>query len=120
MSRPFAGVRILDFTRYPAGPYGTFQLALPGADVVKIESRDGDETRQQLVAGAASSTRSASSSVVACDSVSNGRPAELPSGKSLKRKRGTPQCSTMSFAHPMITVGRPLASRCRATRLTVW
>jgi crotonobetainyl-CoA:carnitine CoA-transferase CaiB-like acyl-CoA transferase len=50
MSKPFAGVRILDFTRYLAGPYGTYQLALMGADVVKIEARDGDETRHQLVA----------------------------------------------------------------------
>ena len=30
MSKPFAGVRILDFTRYLAGPYGTYQLALLG------------------------------------------------------------------------------------------
>jgi crotonobetainyl-CoA:carnitine CoA-transferase CaiB-like acyl-CoA transferase len=50
MSKPFAGVRILDFTRYLAGPYGTYQLALMGADVVKIEARDGDETRHQLIA----------------------------------------------------------------------
>jgi crotonobetainyl-CoA:carnitine CoA-transferase CaiB-like acyl-CoA transferase len=48
MTKPFAGVRILDFTRYLAGPYGTYQLALLGADVVKIESQDGDETRGQL------------------------------------------------------------------------
>jgi len=50
VSKPFAGVRILDFTRYLAGPYGTYQLALLGADVVKIEARDGDETRSQPVA----------------------------------------------------------------------
>ena len=49
MSKPFAGIRILDFTRYLAGPYGTYQLGLLGADVVKIESRDGDETRSQLI-----------------------------------------------------------------------
>jgi crotonobetainyl-CoA:carnitine CoA-transferase CaiB-like acyl-CoA transferase len=47
--KPFAGVRILDFTRYLAGPYGTYQLALMGADVVKIETREGDETRSLLV-----------------------------------------------------------------------
>src|SRR5262247_2461169 len=50
MTKPFAGVRILDFTRYLAGPYGTYQLALLGADVIKIEARDGDDTRHQLVA----------------------------------------------------------------------
>ena len=50
MTKPFAGVRILDFTRYLAGPYGTYQLALLGADVIKIEARDGDETRHQLIA----------------------------------------------------------------------
>lgn len=45
MSKPFAGVKILDFTRVLAGPYGSYQLALLGADVIKVEAREGDEMR---------------------------------------------------------------------------
>jgi crotonobetainyl-CoA:carnitine CoA-transferase CaiB-like acyl-CoA transferase len=45
MIKPFAGIRILDFTRYVAGPFGTYQLALLGADVIKIEPQAGEEMR---------------------------------------------------------------------------
>ena len=45
MTKPFHGVRILDFTRVLAGPYGSYQLALMGADVIKIEAQGGDEMR---------------------------------------------------------------------------
>ena len=43
--QPFAGIRIVDFTRYLAGPFGTYQLALLGAEVIKIEPKSGDEMR---------------------------------------------------------------------------
>lgn len=50
MTKPFAGIRILDFTRVLAGPYGTYQFGLMGADVIKIESKDGDDMRYGGVA----------------------------------------------------------------------
>jgi len=49
VSQPFAGVRILDFTHFLAGPFGTAQFALFGADVVKIEPPGGDDTRTTTI-----------------------------------------------------------------------
>jgi crotonobetainyl-CoA:carnitine CoA-transferase CaiB-like acyl-CoA transferase len=44
--RPFEGVRLLDFTQVLAGPYGSYQLALLGADVIKVERREGEDMRR--------------------------------------------------------------------------
>jgi len=44
--RPFTGTRILDFTQVLAGPYGSYQLALLGADVIKVERREGEDMRR--------------------------------------------------------------------------
>jgi crotonobetainyl-CoA:carnitine CoA-transferase CaiB-like acyl-CoA transferase len=44
--RPFSGIRILDFTQVLAGPYASYQLALLGADVIKIERRGGEDMRR--------------------------------------------------------------------------
>lgn len=46
MIRPFDGVRILDFTQVLAGPYCTFQLGLLGASIVKVERREGEDSRR--------------------------------------------------------------------------
>ena len=51
MTGPLSGRRIIDFTWAWAGPYGAMQLALLGAEVIKIESTTRiDHSRQRSLA----------------------------------------------------------------------
>jgi crotonobetainyl-CoA:carnitine CoA-transferase CaiB-like acyl-CoA transferase len=46
MTRPFEGIRIIDITHVLAGPFAAYQLAVLGADVIKVEDpNDPDQTR---------------------------------------------------------------------------
>src|SRR5579885_1471290 len=40
MTRPFEGIRIIDITHVLAGPFAAYQLAVLGADVLKVEHPD--------------------------------------------------------------------------------
>ncbi len=44
---PLEGVRIVDLTRFLAGPFCTMELGDFGADVIKVEPLDGDPSRYQ-------------------------------------------------------------------------
>jgi crotonobetainyl-CoA:carnitine CoA-transferase CaiB-like acyl-CoA transferase len=65
MSQALAGVRVLDLTNVLAGPFCAYQLALLGADVVKIEVPEGGDLARQLGADAALNSRHMGASFLA-------------------------------------------------------
>src|SRR5437764_7093962 len=47
MTRPFEGIRIIDITHVLAGPFAAYQLAVLGADVIKVEHPDEPDQRRE-------------------------------------------------------------------------
>jgi crotonobetainyl-CoA:carnitine CoA-transferase CaiB-like acyl-CoA transferase len=49
MAQPFSGIRVVDFTQVLAGPYATYQMALLGAEVIKVEHPNGGDQGRGLL-----------------------------------------------------------------------
>lgn len=52
MPRVFDGLRVIDATHVPAGPFAAYQLAVPGAGVIKIDRPDDPGQVRQRVSTA--------------------------------------------------------------------
>lgn len=93
-SGPLAGIRVLDFGRYIAGPFCATLLGDLGAEVIRIERREGSEDRfvQPIVPGAA--------------------PGEGGEGSMFLQMNRNKKCLTLD---PMHEKGRDVVARLAAT-----
>jgi crotonobetainyl-CoA:carnitine CoA-transferase CaiB-like acyl-CoA transferase len=88
MSRALAGVRVLDLTNVLAGPFCAYQLALLGAEVIKVEVPEGGDLARQLGADAELNGRHMGASFLAQNAGKKSLTLNLkvPEGKAVLRR----------------------------------
>lgn len=87
-ARPLAGVRVLDLTNVLAGPYCCYQLALMGAEVIKIERPGTGDLARQLGADPARNAANMGISFLAQNAGKKSVTLDLkaPEGKDILRR----------------------------------
>ena len=88
MTLPLAGVRVLDLSNVLAGPFCAYQLALLGADVIKVEHPEGGDLARRLGADKGASMRNMGASFVAVNAGKQSITLNLkdPRGKAILRE----------------------------------
>jgi CoA:oxalate CoA-transferase len=88
MFKPLHGIRVLDLTNVLAGPFACHQLAHMGADVIKVETRNGGDLARQLGADADLNKRHMGVSFLAQNPGKRSITVDFkhPSGKDVLRK----------------------------------
>lgn len=88
MSLPLSGVRVLDLSNVLAGPFCAYQLALMGAEVIKVEHPDGGDLARRLGADRHASAENMGASFVAVNAGKQSITVNLkdPKGKEILRK----------------------------------
>ncbi|WP_345815843.1 CoA transferase [Paraburkholderia sp. PREW-6R] len=87
MTLPLAGVRVLDLSNVLAGPFCAYQLALLGAEVIKVEHPEGGDLARRLGADRTASARNMGASFVAVNAGKQSVTLNLkdPRGKEILR-----------------------------------
>lgn len=85
---PLAGVRVLDLTNVLAGPFCTYQLALMGAEVIKIEQPQRGDLARRLGADPEAAKRGMGASFVAVNGGKQSVTLDLkhPEGKEVLKR----------------------------------
>src|SRR5580692_7039539 len=88
VSLPLSGIRVLDLSNVLSGPFCTYQLALLGADVLKIENPAGGDLARRLGADPQASARNMGTSFVAVNAGKQSITLNLkaPRGKEILRQ----------------------------------